>query len=312
MRPKRHRTIAIVASAVIVAVVGLLGYIDWWRGSEDGGEKEPEPAMVADWPGVEMPPLYQEPGPVEQEPFNVLFLVKGKTRNGQGKTYVWEAIMVVHCDESLQKTALLSIPRNTYVEIAGQGKHTLDEVYGLGDTAFTRQVVKEITGMDMNFVVVLSEEQLARLVDLAGGIEFTVQEEVSDSRWGNLEPGTVRLDGTDVLLVTVAPGYPGGEPARIESQQALAIAAANQVHRAGQQPGQAWTVNLGMEGVESDLTVEKAIRLMREFISWPVVDISAGVAPGTGGTINGKSVYLLDQEKMEETARSIEASATVP
>lgn len=312
MRPKRDRTIAIVALAMIMAVVGLLGYVDWWRGSEDDGKKEPEPAAVPDWPGVETPLLYQEPGQVEREPFNVLFLVKGKTRNGQGKTYAWEAITVAHFDEALQKIALLSVPRNTYVEIAGKGKQTLDEAYGLGDTAFMRQVVKEITGMDMNFVMVLNEEQLARLVDLAGGIEFTVQDQVSDSRWGDLEPGTVRLGGTGVLLATVAPGYPGGEPARIRSQQALAIASANQVHRAGQQPGQAWTVNLGMEGVESDLSVEKGIRLLREFISWPVADISAGVAPGSSGTINGKSVYLLDQEKMEETAGSIEAGAKVP
>jgi LCP family protein required for cell wall assembly len=306
-----RRTIAtaLVTLAVLLAVTGLLGYLDWLRSSRNS---ENAVETMGDWPGVQLPSLTPETQPVEGEPFNILVLGLNHPRNGNGKSYVNDVAMVVHVDESLKKVVVASFPRNTYLDIAGYGKRTLDEVYRLGGVPLVTKVLEDITNMRMRNYLVVNQEQFAWLVNLAGGVEYTLQEDVSDTRWGTLKAGAVLLDGTGALLVVASPNYPGGELPRIQARHAFLIAVANQAHRMAGQPGFAWLLNLASSELQTDLSLETLIQLAQEFGTWPVVDISAGIAPGSSGKIDGVSVYLLDQAKLKEMVESIEANAAIP
>jgi polyisoprenyl-teichoic acid--peptidoglycan teichoic acid transferase len=305
----KNKTLSVSLLAILVILVGLAAGLDWWRGSRS---EEPSGVSSEDWPGVQLPSLALESRPVEDQPFNILVLGLNHPRNGSSKSYVYDVAMVVHVDESLNKVAVLSIPRDTYLDIAGYGKRTLDAVYGLGGVPLVTKVVEDITGMRMRNYLVLKQEQFAWLVDLAGGVEYTLQEDISDTRWGTLKAGATQLDGTGALLVIVSPNYAGGELQRIQVRHAFLIALANQAHRMAGQPGFAWLLNLTMSELQTDLSLETFIQLAQEFGTWPVVDVSAGIAPGSSGKISGVSVYLLDPAKLKEMARSIEASATIP
>lgn len=300
---------ALVILAIVVALVGLLGYFDWLRASRG---QEQDVVSSEDWPGVQLPSLTLEPRPVESRAFNILVLGLNHPSNGSSKSYVDDVVMVVHVDESLNKVVVLSIPRDTYLDIAGYGKRTLDEAYGLGGIPLVTKVVEDITGMRMRNYLVLKQEQFAWLVELAGGVEYTLQDDITDTRWGTLKAGAVLLDGTGALLVVASPNYPGGELGRIQARHAFLIAVANQAHRMAGQPGFAWLLNLASSELQTDLPLETFIQLAQEFGSWPVVDISAGIAPGSSGKIDGVSVYLLDRAKLKETVESIEASAAIP
>jgi LCP family protein required for cell wall assembly len=305
----RRALVLAAALAFALAVVALLGYLDWWRGSRS---QEPGAVSSGDWPGVQLPSLTPEAQPVEGQPFNILVLGLNHPRNGNGKSYVNDVVMVVHVDESLNKVAVLSFPRNTYLDIAGHGKRTLDEVYGLGGVPLVAKAVEDITNMRMRNYLAVNQEQFAWLVSLAGGVEYTLQEDVSDTRWGTLKAGAVLLDGTGALLVVASPNYPGGELPRIQARHAFLIAVANQAHRMAGQPGFAWLLNLASSELQTDLSLETFIQLAQEFGTWPVVDIGAGIAPGSSGKIDGVSVYLLDQARLKEMVESIEANAATP
>lgn len=302
------RRTAIIVLAALVLLFMVVVAVDWWLLSPSG---KPAVEEAAGWPDVPLPPLTAEPRPLENAPFNLLVLGLGSGAQGRTGADACDAVSLFHVDERLKRIALLSIPAGTYVDIQGYGKRTLGEVYGLGGIDLVEQVVEDITGMPVRNSLALEQEGFAWLVDMLGGVQFNLQEDVSDPRWGSLEAGPVLLDGNGALLVTCSNSYPG-ELDRIRARQAFLISAANQVHRAASQPAFAWLVNLGMDEFRTGLGIEEAIRLAREFGSWPVVDVSAGIAPGASGSIGNRDVYLLDPEKMEETVRSIEASATVP
>ncbi len=296
--------------AVLLLIFAAAAAFGWRQGARGRG---PAPPDGEAWPGVAMPALASSPQRLEEGPFNLLVLGSGGgSREGGAAGPALESVAVVHVDEGLKRVALLSVPVSTYVDLLGRGKHTLGEVYGLGGAELTRQVVEDVVGLPFRGHLELGQEGLAGLVEMLGGVEFNLEEDVADPRWGRLEAGPVLLDGIGVLLVTRSPRYPGGELQRIRAAQALAIAAANRFHGSASLPGAAWLLNLGLERVRTDLGTGEAVRLAREFGSWPVADLSAGTAPGTGGRIGAKAVYLLDREKMEEAVRSVNASATVP
>ncbi len=212
---------------LLLVFVGVVA-VDWWLASRGG---EPAARELSEWPGVAPPSLTTAPGPLEEAPYNLLALGLGNgSQGGRPTGAACQSVTVVHVDERLKRMALLSIPTATYVDIQGYGKRTLAEAYGLGGVDLVEAVVEDITGMEMRNHLALGPEAFAGLVDLLGGVEFNLQEEVSDPRWGRLEAGPVLLDGIGALLVTESSSYPGGELDRIRARQAFAITAANQVH----------------------------------------------------------------------------------
>ena len=89
-----------------------------------------------------------------------------------------DTIMVASYNPNTQKGTLLSIPRDTYtgknpskatayekINALYSRKHRPDE---------TLQAVNEITGLDIQYYVVIKTEALIKLVDVIGGITFNV------------------------------------------------------------------------------------------------------------------------------------------
>jgi len=276
------------------------------------GEKEQDTERSG-WPGAESPPLVRETPPDLGDAFNLLVVVLGQEGSGKEIRTVADTVVLVRVDLRLKRAACLFLPRTTYLEIAGMGKLTLAELWAPGGLALTTAALQDVTGMLIDHHLVLRQDQLARLVDLYGEIDFTLPEAVNDPRRGSLEPGAVQLDGSGVVLVSTYGGYAGGEIGRIGIERSLLVSAAAQLHRAASRPAFAWTVNLSAAEMDTDLATDQLLRLARGFASWPVADLSVGTAPGESGTIGGrKKVFLLDETGLRNAVSSMLAAATVP
>jgi LCP family protein required for cell wall assembly len=108
--------------------------------------------------------------------------------------------------------ARLSIPRDTVVNIPGQGLQKINSAYAFGGPALSISVIKNWLGVAINHLVEVNFEDLPQLVDAMGGVDYTgdciVARLDGGSRNGGytlrLSKGTHRLDGKAALALARA------------------------------------------------------------------------------------------------------------
>ena len=277
----------------------------WGEGRETA---TPEP-----FPGIADPPLFPEGEPLSYKTLNVLILGLdhglGRPEEGNRRS---DVMMVAHLDLDRQRICLLSIPRDSYVDIPGHKRSKINEAYALGGAELARRTVESVTGMRMDRHVALDFDEFRWLVDLFGGIPITLEEPISDPKLGNIAAGGQVLDGDHALIMARSRNYPMGDLERVRQQQRLVIQALYEGKKMAGYPGAAWFLYAAVDSLDTDFTREELIRLAREYASFPVVDVQGGVAPGRTGAAGGASVYFLDAAGMRELVESVERYCTVP
>lgn len=138
-----------------------------------------------------------------------------------------DTIMLLHVPPSGPST-LLSLPRDTYVEIAGHGPGKLNAAYAYGGAPLLVQTVEELTGFTVDHYVEVGFAGVAGVVDALDGVELCLDYDVDDEKsklvW---EAGCHVADGeTAVQFARMRYSDPEGDIGRGSRQQQLVKAIA--------------------------------------------------------------------------------------
>ena len=119
-----------------------------------------------------------------------------------------DTIIVASYDPKTQEAALMSIPRDTFTgENKSKAKyyHKINALYNYGETPEkTVAAVNEITGLDIEYYIIVDTEALIKLVDTIGGLEFDVPIDMNYD------------DGTQNLHIHLSAGYQKLTGAQVE------------------------------------------------------------------------------------------------
>jgi LCP family protein required for cell wall assembly len=107
------------------------------------------------------------------------------------------------------KSAKLSIPRDTVVDIPGYGRNKINASYAIGGAALTIRTVKQYLGIDINHVFEVSFANFPTLIDAMGGIDYTgpcVHSEINGGKRNGgftlrLPKGTHHINGQQALAL---------------------------------------------------------------------------------------------------------------
>nr|MDA3815573.1 LCP family protein [Patescibacteria group bacterium] len=176
-----------------------------------------------------------------RERINVLLL--GMGGEGHSGKYLTDTIMVASINPETYQTALLSIPRDLYVNIPETNIHTkINAVYAYEmrnskdpSTAAEniKQVVQKITGQPIDYYFSLNFEGFKSIIDEIGGIDLDVPEDIYDPSYPGpnysyqtfeIEKGYHHLDGETALKYARVRHTEGGDFARAARQQAIIAA----------------------------------------------------------------------------------------
>ncbi|MFV9510487.1 LCP family protein [Tepidibacillus sp. LV47] len=115
---------------------------------------------------------------LESRAFLLLGIDKdSKKRNDIGRT---DVIMIAIVNEKTKKITLTSIPRDTYVEIAGQNyKDKINAAYQYG-IATTIATVENFTDIHIDNYILTNYDGIYRAIKAIGGIRLYVDKELSD------------------------------------------------------------------------------------------------------------------------------------
>jgi LCP family protein required for cell wall assembly len=118
---------------------------------------------------------------------------------GNGRT---DSILMVHVPGfgSDAPTTLVSIPRDSYVEIPGYGQDKINAAFSLGGAPLLAQTVEKATGVRLDHYAEIGFDGFAVMVDAVGGVTMCPAEPISDPLAGiDLPAGCQQLDGRTAL-----------------------------------------------------------------------------------------------------------------
>lgn len=118
---------------------------------------------------------------------------------GNGHT---DTIMLVHIPAlwSDTSTTMVSIPRDSYVDIPDYGTDKINAAFAVGGAALLAQTVEQATGVRLDHYAEVEFDGFARLVDAVGGVTMCPPEPISDPLAGiDLPAGCQKLNGRNAL-----------------------------------------------------------------------------------------------------------------
>jgi LCP family protein required for cell wall assembly len=159
------------------------------------------------------------------EALNVL-LVGSDSRVAQGDPGKWvkdeqrtDSMMVVHVAADRKSVDVVSIPRDSWVDIPGFGKGKINSAYANGGPPLLIQTVEQLTGVRIDHMGIIDFTGFKDMTDALGGVELTVPVATQDSR-NYFKAGTYRMNGKQALgYVRQRHGLPGGDFDRMKRQQ---------------------------------------------------------------------------------------------
>ncbi len=118
---------------------------------------------------------------------------------GNGHT---DTIMLAHVPApwSDTPTTMVSIPRDSYVEIPDYGTDKINASFAVGGAPLLTRTVEQATGVRLDHYAEVEFDGFARLVDAVGGVTMCPSEPITDPLAGiDLPAGCQRLDGRNAL-----------------------------------------------------------------------------------------------------------------
>ncbi|WP_301924876.1 LCP family protein [Corynebacterium glaucum] len=110
-----------------------------------------------------------------------------------------DTVMLLHIPRS-GKATLVSLPRDSYVEIPGYGYDKLNAAFAYGGAPLLVNTVEQATGLRVHRYAEIGMGGLANVVDAVGGVEICVAEPIDDPLANiNLQPGCQNMDGATGL-----------------------------------------------------------------------------------------------------------------
>ncbi|MDQ6467874.1 LCP family protein [Exiguobacterium acetylicum] len=186
---KRWTPLKIMLLIALVLIVGVGGFIGYTYYQVDQTVKK-----------IQSPVKNTGDKVVEdQKPVSVLLLGVDQRPGERGRS---DSIMVMTLNPTRNESRLISIPRDTKVDIVGHGTNDkINHAYAFGGPEMTIKTVEKFLNIPINYYAEINMEGFTSLVDAVGGV--TVNNDLDFTVSGTHFPvGKVNLDGKSALKFT--------------------------------------------------------------------------------------------------------------
>lgn len=225
-----------------------------------------------------------------------------------------DVVMVLHVSEDGSNAQIVSIPRDSYVEVPGHGKTKINAAFSLGGPSLLAQTVEQSTGLYLTNMVVVDFQGFKGISEAIGGVDVFVKEPVTDSRSNAViwTQGWHRVIGEDALdYVRTRYGLRRGDFDRVQRQQNFLRAVMNRTQTMSVLANPFAVTNLvraltSNVAVDSEFTNSKLRDLAFTGLKLRTANISYATVPNNGSaTMDGASVVLLKQKEMRALFEAI-------
>ncbi|WP_205474135.1 LCP family protein [Nocardioides sp. SYSU D00038] len=224
---RNHRALSIIFAVVGVLLLIVLLWLLWLMSKL--GDIQRFPLDLDDRPPSLAGTTILLAGIDDPERREDLFdmLESGEWEQGEFRS---DAIMLLHINTDFRSAQLISIPRDSYVNVEGYGKTKINASFSYGGPSLLTKAVEDLTKVRVDHVMVIDFTHFADLADTLGGVKVNIPTGGTDPTGFTWEPGPVTLRGESaVYYVRARYNLPRGDFDRVQRQQNFLRAVLNQV-----------------------------------------------------------------------------------
>lgn len=242
-----------------------------------------------------------------------------------------DTIMVASYNPNTQKANLLSIPRDTFTgkyKSKATASQKINALYNLNkNPQETLDAVNKITGLDIQYYVLVRTEALIKLVDAIGGVEFNVPidmkyDDPTQNLHIDLKSGLQKLDGDKAeqllrwrhsnykngVMTTYPSEYGNDDFGRMRTQRDFIVATLKQTLK----PGNIFKIGEILEIANKNVETNLEFSYVKDYVPYAVEfnteNMKTATLPGTTPDMketNNVSVFIVDEDVAEELIQSM-------
>lgn len=163
----------------------------------------------------------------DQNDLNVLIIGTDSRGEDRGRS---DSLMIAHYDQKKKQPKLVSIMRDSYVDIPGHGKDKINAAYSYGGIELVRKTLKENFDIPIEYYVTINFDHFKEAVDslFPKGVTIDAEKDL-DLDQVFIKAGKQKMDGNTLLQYSRFREDEEGDFGRIRRQQQVLSAISQQV-----------------------------------------------------------------------------------
>ena len=308
-RPKRKKKKVwrkILVALLVIVILGVLGVgLYLWnvgRTFDNNANKLTDEQIF----GTERPDDQKEDGGT-----NILLLGSDEPMDqvdvNDSRGLRSDTIMVMHIPESGSNVQVMSIPRDSWVDIEGHGKAKINSALSTGGLPLAVSTISDFIGTELDHVAIIDFEGFKALTDSLGGV--TVNSEQSFEKNGyTFDKGENVLDGDEALtFVRERKSFQDGDFQRARNQQAFIRGLTNEIISADTLSNPKKIQNMVKDFspymyVDSGLDAQyiSATAFAMRDVRPGDIEFFTSPTAGVGTSSDGQSIVNVDEEELKK------------
>lgn len=239
----------------------------------------------------------------DKESLNVLLLGVDERDGDRGRS---DTMILMSLNPRTDSMIMLSIPRDTYVNIPGHGMDKINHAYAFGGVELSVQTVEEAFNVPVHVYARVNMEGFKQGIDAIGGV--TVNNTQSFSQGGStFSEGAVHLNGEQALdFIQMRKEDPRGDMGRNERQRAVITAAMNKGASFSSITKFGEILDILGGNVETDLDMQRIQTLFTGYLGTRH-NIQTMEINGSGSTMGGVWYYVVPDSEFSRISSEIKA-----
>jgi LCP family protein required for cell wall assembly len=224
-QPRRRRTLrrVLIGLGVLGLVLALIiGGGLWFLTSRWGGNIDRVSHVFSGLDEGDRPAPATPEEKAGDEPVTFLLVgsdTRGHPAAGEDPDGRSDAIMIARFSADRQHAQLVSIPRDSWVDIPGHGMNKINASYAFGGPSLLIQTVEQLTEVRIDHYVAIDFDGITQVTDDLGGVDVVVAETTENGPY-TFPAGVNHLDGEQARwYLGQRYGLPGGDFDRVRRQQ---------------------------------------------------------------------------------------------
>ncbi len=212
-----------------------------------------------------------------------------------------DTVIVAHLDVDRHTATLVSVPRDTWVPIPGDGHNKINAAYAFGGAKTSTKVVSKLFGgIPIDATVAIQPEGAAQIVDAMGGLNINVDEDMDyDDNYGNLhihlKKGEQYLTGSKVVGYMRFRHDAASDFGRVRRQQQVLKAMMAQLSQPQNWAKLPKLLQFVRKDVQTSVSDQQLAALLEIYRNVPDENIRTFTLPSKPGWVGDASVVFADK-----------------
>jgi polyisoprenyl-teichoic acid--peptidoglycan teichoic acid transferase len=272
-----------------------------WVGGTVAGSLGSTPAAASD-PGILIGKAHADYAPTltGSKPIVILAVGSGARPGDDVSHSLSDSLHLIFLNPDQHAVAMVGIPRDSWVDIPGQGTNKINSALVQGGPDLMVQTIESHFGVHIDYWAITTFWGFKAMIDKIGGLTVNVPFRMLDAYSGvDLQPGVQELSGEQALaMARDRHSMLSGDFTRQENGGRLILAALAQFQKEyGKDPTALLTwLGAGSSNMiaSSTLTPDQLVQLAYTVTAQPVKKVQNIVLPGSSAMISGVSAVALN------------------